>query len=48
MDLITNFKVDIIYTENGTSLKLGCFIANILNLADLDRNQNKTQPLFDS
>lgn len=48
MDIITNFQVDVIYTENGSSLKLGCFIANILDLTDFDQNQNKTQPVFDS
>lgn len=48
MDLITNFQVDVIYTENGSSLNLGCFIAKILDLTDFEQNQNKTQPLFDS
>lgn len=36
MDLIANFQVDVICTEDGSSLKLGCFIANILDLTDFD------------
>lgn len=38
MDLITNFQVDVIYTENGSALNLGCFIAKILDPTDFDRN----------
>lgn len=34
MELIAKLQVNVIYSENGSSLNLGCFIANILDLTD--------------
>jgi len=34
MELIANFQVNVTESENGSSLNLECFIANILDLTD--------------